>query len=174
MVFSFRFESMQKSSDLKLLIDFIAKQHLNYPNYDAWVQRTEAELASGYKEAILAFADGHLAGDVIYQQCKDNPSFLELKNLRVHPDMRSRDFARFMLKQVEADKSSRYQSIICDARADRPELTRFMVRMGYKPIIEVPLYNSGSADIVLVKPLLKGDNNRLIKSAIDLSLDRAI
>jgi len=151
MGFSFKFKSLGDMRQLRTLVDFIAQQNLNYPHYEDWVQRTEAELINGYKQAILAFSDKTLVGNLIYQSHKDSPFFLELKNLRVRPEFRMRDFARFMLKQVEAESKGKYSAIICDARADRHDSVSFMLGLGYSQLISLPLYESNSSDIVLIK-----------------------
>jgi len=68
MGFNFQFSSLQEVRQLKGLISFLAKQDLNYPGYDNWVQKTEYELDSGYKKAIMAFSDGKLVGDLVVPQ----------------------------------------------------------------------------------------------------------
>jgi ribosomal protein S18 acetylase RimI-like enzyme len=147
---------------LKGLISFLAKQDLNYPRYDDWVQKTEYELDSGYKKAILAFSEGKLVGNLIYQKHKEIPEFLELKNLRIHPDFRMRDFGRFMLKQAEVENSGKYDAIICDCHSEQSEIIRFLQSCNYIPIKSIPLYDKNTLEVVLTK-FMKKDNLLLPK-----------
>ena len=158
---NFQFTDIQSRKELSQAIDFLHKQDLNYPNYDNWVQKTESELDSGYKNAILAFSGGKIVGDLVYQQHKKNPRFLELKNLRVHPEIRERNFARFMLKQVEVENQN-YDAIIIDAPSEHPEIISFMQTEGYISLLSKPLYDDGAPDIVMIKPIKKP--NKIITS----------
>jgi len=161
MGFNFNFRTVDGNKDLELLVDFMIKQHLKYPHYDDWVQRAEHEIRQGRKTAILAYSDGILAGDLIYQPHKQLPRVRELKNLRIHPALRRRYFAHFMLKQAEAENRQDYDAIICDARSDQKEMINLMSLMGYSPVISVPLYEGNVNDVVMIKTL-----NRTAKSGI--------
>jgi len=150
----FEFTDIQSRNELSQLIDFLHRQNLNYPNYDDWVQRTESEIIRGHKKTILALSGKRIVGDLIYQQHKENPRLLELKNMRVHPNLRDRYFARFMLRQAEAENPN-YDAIICDAPSEFPEIISFMQNCGYTPILSRPLYDNQEPEIVMVKPIQK-------------------
>lgn len=151
MGFNFQFSSLGDVKQLKGLISFLAKQDLGYPNYDNWVQKTEHELDSGYKKVIMAFSDRKLVGDLVYQNHKEIPRFLELKNLRVHPDLRLRNFGRFMLKQAEIENSGKYDAIICDCHSEQSEIIKFLESCNYIPIKSIPIYDKNTLEVVLVK-----------------------
>ena len=151
---NFNFTDIQSRKELSQVIDFLHKQDLNYPNYEAWVQKAEAELIDGYKNAVLAFSERNIVGDIIYQQHKENPKFLELKNIRIHPEIRERSFARFMLKQVEVENQN-YDAIVVDASSKHIEMISFMKNQGYTEILSKPLYGNGAPDIVMIKPIKK-------------------
>ena len=139
--------------DLKLLVDFLIKQNLgHYPNYEPWVQRSESQIDLGYKKAILAFLDGKLVGDLIHQPHKTLAGYSELKNLRIHPEVRRRDFAHFMLRQAEVESSRLSKFMICDVPTDQKGIIRFLRYSGYTPIKETPLY-SDRPDLIMVKRL---------------------
>ncbi len=171
MGFNFIFRSLEDRSELKDLIDFISAQDLSYPDYHSWVERTEHELDAGYKKAVMAISGRQLIGNAIYQENKRNNSFLELKNLRVHPSLRNRLFAAFMLRQVEADNSDKYSGVILDARSDQQEIIKFLVRQGYTEIANVPLYDPNSPDVTMIKPL-SGSMDGLIAPARKLIVPR--
>ena len=70
MGFNFNFREIGSENDVKQVIDFLAKQPLGYPNYFDWVARTEAELLSGYKQAVMAYSNGYLVGDIVQRSKK--------------------------------------------------------------------------------------------------------
>jgi len=151
MSFNFQFSSLQDTRELKGLISFLAKQDLNYPHYDEWVQKTEYELDAGYKKAIMAFSAGKLVGDLVYQNHKEISRFLEIKNMRIHPDLKLRDFARFMLKQAEVETSGKYDAIIVDCHSNQSDVIKFLESCNYWPIKSIPLYDKNNLEVVFVK-----------------------
>ncbi len=160
MIFDFRFREIDSTADIKKLIDFIRQQHLNYPDYHSWVQRAEAELYTEYKQAVMAFSDRTLVGNVIYQPHKQIQGVLELKNLRVHPELRRRDFGHFMLRQAETEarNSGRYSLMMIDTRADQKDMLALLIFSGFREIGRTSLYDSGSEDVMLAKPLSRDGN----------------
>lgn len=151
MNFNFSFRTAEETRDLKKIIDFLAKQDLGYPGYDEWVQRAEAELRMGWKTGILALSEGRVVGDLIYQAHKTMPRVRELKNLRVHPEVRDRYFARFMLRQAELGLGTEFDLILCDARETQVEPIRFLASCGYRQIAKLNLYDEHSLDVVMAK-----------------------
>ncbi|MFC1755662.1 hypothetical protein ACFL96_20120 [Thermoproteota archaeon] len=151
MSFNFTFRTPDTTQDIRQLVDFLMKQHLGYPGYEDWVQRSEVEIDSGYKVPIMAFSEGHLVGDLIYQRHKELPRVREIKNIRIHPGVRRRDFAHFMLKQAERDNPEQYDALICDARSDQRDIINLLRLSGYRPIGSAPLYDSNTPDIIMVK-----------------------
>ena len=79
MPFNFNFRTPDTTQDLRQLVNFLMKQDLGYPRYEEWVQRSEHEVEKGDKTPILAFSDGQLVGDVIYQPHKQLPRLREIK-----------------------------------------------------------------------------------------------
>ncbi len=168
MGFHFNFRSLESTQDLKDLIDFLAAQDLGYPKYDEWVQRTESELIEGHKNSIIAFSESNLVGNVVYQRHKNLPSILELKNIRIHPELRQRYFAKFMLRQVEAENEGKYDAIMVDARQDQKEVIRFLGSCNYSQTLTIPLYDSNVPDIIMTKFLRENENplSRKIKNFV--------
>ena len=130
-------------------LDFLLSQPLGYPRYQEWVGRCEAELVSGYKRAILCTYDGKLAGDLVWQPHKALQGLAEWKNIRIHPDMRRRDFGRFLVRQAEAECGM--LGAVCDVRAHDRNTVDFLLRCGYTVTATVPLYDSDQMDVVMVK-----------------------
>ena len=86
--------------------------------------------------------------------------------MRVHPNLKDRYFARFMLRQVEAENQN-YDAIICDAPSEFPEIISFMQNCGYTPILSKPLYDNNEPEIVMIKPI-KRSRKVIIPSALNL------
>lgn len=172
MGFDFHFHGLQDRTDLQELVNFLVLQDLGYPRYDEWVQRAEHELDTGYKKTILAFSGGELVGDVIYQQHKEISCFLELKNLRIHPELRTRKFAEFMLKQVEAE-NKQYDAIICDLPSNQPKILNFMESQGYSILTTIPLYDKNVPDIVMMKFLNPETKQLLLSTAKNIIYRKA-
>jgi hypothetical protein len=148
---NFQFRLVQDEKDVKRLEKFLLSQSLNYPNYGDWVEKAVEEILAGYKQGIMAFDDGFLVGDLIFQPHKELPRMLELKNMRINPKVERRGFAYFMLKQAE--KQQGYNGIICDVRARQIQVVSLLRFMDYQEIFRANLYNSREEDIVMVKKL---------------------
>ncbi len=149
-MFRFVFSGLENRGQLRDLLDFLRLQNLGYPRYMEWVGRAEAELEAGYKQAILAFSEGRLVGNVLYQPHKSLKGLLEIKNVRVHPSVRMRDFGRFMLEQVPAENQG-FIGAIGDVRPDQPGLVHFLERCGYVQAGIIPLYDE-QKEVLLIKP----------------------
>jgi len=152
MSFNFNFTTLQDERQLRTLIDFVAKQDLGYPNYPRWVEKAEHDLKTGQKSAILAFSDGALVADLIYQQHRTIPQVLEIKNLRVHPELRERYFARFMLKQLEREARG-YTTLLTDARESQTDVLSFFLASNFSPVAILPIYSPESNEVIIAKPL---------------------
>ena len=109
-----------------------------------------------------------MIADLIYQRHKENPDFIELKNLRVHPIVRDRYCAKFMLRQVEVENRNKYKAIICDCPANRPDIFRFMESCGYHALITRTLYNNNREEIVMLKLLKPSKKSIIIPSALEM------
>ncbi len=153
-MFNFQFRTVETRRDLARLTDFLRVQDLNYPNYQDWVERAIAEIYFGYKTGVIAVSNGFVLGDILWQQHKELPRIREIKNMRVHRSVRERYFARFLMKQAEAEDKRSYDIMMCDLREDHPEkipLIRMLTSMGYRKIHAVNLYDPNVRDIVMIK-----------------------
>ena len=153
MTFSFEFRTIETRRDLSRLLTFIRGQDLHYPGYQDWVDKTEAEIEMGWKTGGIALSNNHLVGDLIWQPHKELRAVREIKNMRVHPSVRGRYFARFLMKQAEVEGED-YQELMIDLREDHPEkrpLMNMLVSMGYEKLCAVNLYDPNVRDIVMVK-----------------------
>jgi N-acetylglutamate synthase-like GNAT family acetyltransferase len=154
MSFYFTFTDLEDISQLRMLVDFMASQDLDYPHYDDWLQKTESQLERREKQAVLAFSDGKLVGNLVHQVCRDNGlgNLREIKNLRIHPEVRERYFANFMLKQLYVECENKYEGLILDVRANQKETYNFLVYCGFIPVMNISLYEKNMDEIVMFKP----------------------
>ena len=155
---SFTIETLSNIKDLKKLVNFLIKQSLGYPNYEDWVQRSEYEIDIGYKIAWLAFSNGHLVGDLIYQPHKELVRVRELKNLRIDPTYRERGLATIMLRQAEVEDTGSFDLILCDVRSNQENLIYLLTKLGYKPMQTVSLYDPNTLDVIMVKNIEKSSH----------------
>ena len=154
MSFNFQFRSVEDGKDIERLVNFLMVQDINYPNYQDWVEKARAEIIMGWKSGVIAVSNGIILGDVIWQPHKELPRIREIKNMRVHISVRKRYFARFLMKQAEAEGRKDYDLLMCDLREDHPEkkpLIRMLTSMAYRELYAVNLYDPGVKDIVMIK-----------------------
>ena len=172
MPFRFTFGTVGSTTELRQTIDFLAKQGLGYKNYDRWVQKTESEIDLGVKTAIIALSEGRIVGDLIFQNHKNLPRTLELKNLRT--DLKGRYFSRFMLKQAESERGN-CELIMCDVREDNKEIISFMLSSGYAPLAKgINLYDRQSRDIVFIKTFNAKTREGIVYQAKNLVLSQSL
>lgn len=150
MSFNFSFRSIEDDVDLANLRDFLLSQALGYKGYEDWVERSMHELGQGYKTSVLAFSDRKLVADMIWQPHKTFPRVREIKNIRVHPNVRERYFAKFMLRQAETENPHEFDAIIADARPNHP-VKSLLVTSGYEELGRAHLYDQNNPDIIYFK-----------------------
>lgn len=150
MSFDFTFRSVQTTKQIRQTIEFLAKQDLKYPRYDEWVQKAEAELFSGYKKAALAYSEGILVGDILWQPHKQFPRVRELKNVRVSKVNR-RYIAEFLVRQAECEDRGEFDAIIVDAREFQTDFISLMQNLDYRVVGKLNLYDEDKRDVVLFK-----------------------
>lgn len=151
MSFDYRFRCVEDAKDRNRLAKFLEAQNLSYPNYNDWVERAIVDLDRGYKSSIIALSNEVLVGDCVFQQHKQFPRIREVKNMRVHLNLRGRYFGVFMLKQAEAENYGEYDAIIADVRSNQPEIIEMARFCGYTELARIPLYESHLEEVVMIK-----------------------
>ncbi len=152
MGFRLEVRSVGSRRDVERLRVFLLGQALWYPRYEDWVcGRCIPDVHSGRKSAFVAYADGEVVGNAIYQPHGELPRTRELKNLRVHPRFRRRDLAHFLIRQAEEEDRGTFDRIVCDADARQLAVRRLLLFSGYRPVCETPLYCSDNVDVVFHK-----------------------
>ena len=169
MGFDFNFRSLQDEKEVRELGVFLRLQSLGYPNYQDWVTRTREELLESHKTAILAFSGGTLVGDLIFQPHKTFPNVREIKNLRVHPNLRGRYFGTFMLRQGEVMDEDFYGAIILDVRSDQIGMINSARALGYEELVRAPLYEKDVEEVVMVKRFQETEDGFFVPIKRDLT-----
>lgn len=144
---------MQDEKELSLVRQFLMSQGLHYPNYARWVDEVcIPDIQSNWKEAIFAYSNGHIVGDIIYQPHKELPRTREFKNMRIHPLYRGRHLASFLLRQAEVDGDD-FDRIILDVNTKQKPVIELLLKSGYRAISETPLYRGDEVDVIMQKEL---------------------
>jgi len=166
MSFNFTFTTLEDIKQIRSLVDFMASQNLDYPRYEEWLQKTESQLERGEKQAILAFQEGRLVGDLVYQVCRDEGlgNLIEIKNLRINPEVRERYFASFMLRQLYAECGDKYGGLLVDVRVNQKQTRDFFISQRFNPIMNISLYEKKMNEIVMFKPF--GEEAGILKPKI--------
>jgi hypothetical protein len=151
MGFDFRFRMIDDLKDIRKLEAFLLKQPLNYRDYEDWVLRSMVEAERGDKKAILIFSDNILVGDLIYQRHKIFPRIREMKNARVHPELRDRYCTKFAVRQAEKENPEEFDAILCDLRSDQMNTINMLKSMGYEELLRAPIYDTDFEDVVMVR-----------------------
>lgn len=156
MVVDFIIRKANDTKELKVLRTFIYSQPFWYPRYDVWVDKIcIPEIENGWKTAIMAFCNGYVVGDAIYQQHKELPRTREFKNLRIHPKLRRRDLGHFLLRQVEEEEKETFDRILVDVNTKRKETIAFFQWCGYKILYQDFLYDNQNLDVIMIKEFNK-------------------
>ena len=163
MGFDFNFRFVEERKDIRELEKHLLQQLMNYPHYEDWVNRSIQELENGYKNSILAFSEGFLVGNLMFQPHKQFSSIMEFKNMRVHKKLQGRYFGSFMVKQAEAEARKKgYKAIVGDTRSDNFPIMNMLKILGYEELLRVPLYDQNVEDVVMVKKFDRTDKGLLL------------
>lgn len=169
----FYFRGVESTRDIKDVTSFLAAQDLGYPRYDEWVQRTEHEIFSGYKKAVLCFSERTLVADVICQPHKASQYLLEIKNVRVHSQVRDRLVGSFALRQAEKEFGRGFLGAVCDAPAYRRDIITFLASNDYAPVATLPLYDSTQPDVCFIKLFNQKSRDHMMKHANNLFISQS-
>lgn len=145
--------------DLKPLERFLFSQDLGYSGYEKWIKKTcLPELYFNQKQGLAVIANNAIIADIIFQQHKQLPETLEIKNLRIDSRYRKRDIAHFLMKQAEVyARQTNQEQIIADFRANKQyskELLKFILFCGFQVLFKSDsLYNDSQKDYIIGKQL---------------------
>ncbi len=164
--FDYRFVSVEGKKMADRLFYFLAGQNLGYPEFPRWTEKARWQVLNGDKRAILAFSNGVVVGDGVYQRHLVLPTLLEVKNVNVHERVRGRGFARFIFAQIEFEAlAQNYEGLIGDIRANQLETREALRNYGFVECVGLPLYQSDMLDYVVFKALRPEKIDMFIRKA---------
>lgn len=160
----FRFTNEHTPSSVGAVCDVLRRPRLwiptvrDYPGHSAWVEKTEAEIMSGHKHAMLAYIGREPVGTVIYRQDDTDPHTLAIRNLSISPEVAGRYFGSFLLRNSELEAVTRdypnTKQIVVDTKTTNSGMINFLTVHGYESNHITDLYGQGTGqDLVLVKTI---------------------
>ena len=85
----FRFSNEHSPTEVSGIVDVLRRPRLyiptakDYPNHNDWLEKVEAQMASGSKRAMAAYMGKGAVGAVVYQRMPGNARILEVRNISV-------------------------------------------------------------------------------------------
>lgn len=131
---------------------------LDYPDFDQWLDKTEAAINDNSARAMSARIGTQTVGAVIYKPLAEESSTLQLKNISLAPDARGRHIASFLVRNVEIETIGHdfpdCDRVIVDTKTTNTGMIGFLLAAGYELASIEDLYGLGSGpDAVLTKSL---------------------
>ncbi|MDB5159763.1 MAG: hypothetical protein JWO99_26 [Candidatus Saccharibacteria bacterium] len=162
----FRFTNEHSSTDVADIVDVLRQPRLwiptaqDYPNHSAWLDKTEAQIASGTKRVMAAYMGRDAVGTVIYQRQADQPQTLEIRNISVSSDARGRYVGAFLLRNAEVEAVQNdfpdIEEFTIDTKVTNQEMVSFLEAQGYTIQDITDLYGLGAGlDAVMTKPVVR-------------------
>lgn len=160
----FRFTNEHRSSEVGKVIDVLRRPRLwvptaaDYPDHDQWLQRTEADIASGKKRAMISYYDGEPVAAIVYRRHPEHTNVVEIRNISVVPEARGRLIGSFALVNTELEAVQHdfpeTDTLMLDTKTSNTEMIGFLERHGYGIQEVADLYGLGAGlDAVLVKSI---------------------
>ncbi len=133
---------------------------IDYPDYDEWLLKVEAQIAAGEKRAMLARHNGKGVGAIVYGIHKAQPNSVDIRNVSIAPDSRGRYVGSFLLRNAEIEAIGidfpDTESIFVDTKPANTEMLAFLGSHGYQQVAISDRYGLGTGpDVILEKSILK-------------------
>ncbi len=158
----FTFSNERNQAEAEETVEFLRVPRLwipgeDYPDFDDWLDRVAAELTEDRKRAMTVRFGGELVGAIVYQQHRDDPTTLEIRNISVAPTARGRYAGSFMLRNTELEGTGfdfpECERITVDTKTANAGMVSFLTRHGYELREVTDLYGLGAGpDAVFEKP----------------------
>jgi|GEM_PF-937603 len=164
MVAAFKFTNEHTSSEVRNIIDLLREPRLliptekDYPTHAMWLEKVATQIKSGEKRAMVAYSHARPVGVVIYQQSEGRPRILEVKNISVTPEFRSKGIATFALRLAEIEAMTNdfpgVTEASIDTKTSNTKMIHFLMAQGYEIKEITDLYGLGAGvDAVLTKSI---------------------
>jgi ribosomal protein S18 acetylase RimI-like enzyme len=130
----------------------------DYPDYEEWLEKAEAQLIEGDKRAMVAYSDQRAIGAIVYQRHRSIPGTIEIKNISVNPEKQGRYVGSFLLRNVEIEAGGNdypdSRNIVVDTKATNLGMISFLSTHGYSVVVFEDLYRRGTGEDALLSKSL--------------------
>ena len=131
----------------------------DYPRHSAWLEKSEAEITTGQRRAMLGYVGKIPVGAIVYRQHAQREKTVEIRNISIDPSVHRQLFGSFMLRQVETDASQNdyvgANMFSVDTKVTNTGMLDFLERQGYTVTDVIDIYNDGTGeDAILTKSLI--------------------
>lgn len=118
----------------------------DYPDVEAWAERSIVEIRDGRKFIMVAFRRRNVIGSIIFQHHKTIPGVLEIRRISIQPGEQGRGVAAFLLRCVEMRGLEELgcTTVWVDTKARNTAMCRFLEARGYELIGLFDLYGLGA------------------------------
>lgn len=158
-----RFSNEHPEREIEVVAGFLERPRLwiptdDYPDFHHWLEKVRDQLFDNRKRAMVAYVEGEPVGAVVYQRHPDDPTTLQIKNVSVSPDVRSRHFGSFLLRNAEAEGAGHdfpgCEQVVVDTKMGNREMVAFLLDQHYAVERIADLYGLNTGlDVVLRKDL---------------------
>lgn len=136
--------------EIMKIYQYIKSFNLNYPNYNAWVEKCKKELESNYKKAHYYTRNSDILGIIIFQPHKKEKNILEIKNFGVSSPNKKKGVGSRLYDSVEQyAKKQKFKKIQIDTHDN--EMIDFLLKKGFKIMKKEALYSSSQIETILQK-----------------------
>lgn len=128
----------------------------DYSHHSEWLEKTEAELISDTRHALVATFGRVVVGAIVFRPEPDDQETIGIRNISINPDYEGRYVGAFTLRNTEYAIRESYPKaarVIVDTKTTNTDMIAFLQSQHYSPKEIVDLYQSGKPDVVLAKPL---------------------
>lgn len=137
---------------------------LDYPDFDQWLDKTEAAILNNTARALSAYIGTQPVGAVIYKMCPEDSATLQIKNISLAPDARGRHIASFLVRNAEIEAARHdfpdCNQVTVDTKVSNPEMINFLLSADYNIDRVEDLYGlGGGLDVVFSKSLEANTRN---------------
>ena len=149
-----RLKLIESSEEIARVYDFLKAFPLEYPNYSNWLKKCRKELKEGHKSGFYAKISSKIIGSIIFQKHKQQPSVLEIKNLRVAGEYKNKGVGTQLLDLTEElAKKKNFKGVQIDTHSENIDMINFLLKRGFKIEKQEPLYNPKKQETILHKKI---------------------
>ena len=127
----------------------------DYPLHMPWLERNEAGLIAGSRQALLLEGfRGRPDGAIVWRPNPDNPHIADIRNLSLDPKYRSLGLGHAMSGVVLRELArTGYATATIDTKIHNEKMINFLESAGFSVVAILDLYGSGMLDVCMQRDL---------------------